>query len=91
MVEPVLQEFKKQGYQVQVQKDFGVTTSEFVDFDRERLLFKMNSNEGPCLCVDDFNGDNLDDFFVGSAKGSVSSLFFLSLIRMEVNYVLDLI
>lgn len=33
MVEPVLQEFKKQGYQVQVQKDFGVTTSEFVDFD----------------------------------------------------------
>ena len=76
MVEPVLQEFKKQGYTVQVQKDFGVTTSEFVDFDRERLLFKMNSNEGPCLCVDDFNGDNLDDFFVGSAKGSVSSLFF---------------
>ena len=33
MVEPVLQEFKKQGYTVQVQKDFGVTTSEFVDFD----------------------------------------------------------
>ena len=36
----------------------------------------MNSNEGPCLCVADFNGDSLDDFFVGSAKGSVPSLFF---------------
>ena len=56
--------------------DFSHLENEFVDFDRERLLFKMNSNEGPCLCVDDFNGDNLDDFFVGSAKGSVSSLFF---------------
>ncbi len=56
--------------------DFSHLENEFVDFDRERLLFKMNSNEGPCLCVDDFNGDSLDDFFVGSAKGSVPSLFF---------------
>ena len=56
--------------------DFSHLENEFVDFDRERLLFKMNSNEGPCLCVADFNGDSLDDFFVGSAKGSVPSLFF---------------
>ncbi len=56
--------------------DYSHLENEFVDFDRERLLFKMNSNEGPCVCVDDFNGDGLDDFFVGSAKGSVSSLFF---------------
>ena len=58
--------------------DYLHTENEFVDFDRERLLFKMNSNEGPCVCVDDFNGDGLDDFFVGSAKGSISSLFFQS-------------
>ena len=59
-----------------IEIDFSHLENEFVDFDRERLLFKMNSNEGPCVCVDDFNGDGLDDFFVGSAKGSVSSLFF---------------
>ena len=59
-----------------IEIDFSHLENEFVDFDRERLLFKMNSNEGPCLCIDDFNGDGLDDFFVGSAKGSVSSLFF---------------
>ncbi len=50
--------------------------NDFVDFDRERLLFKMNSTEGPCLCVSDFNSDGLEDLFVGSARGEVSSIFY---------------
>jgi hypothetical protein len=50
----------------------------FVDFDRERLLFKMNSSEGPCLCKADFNQDGLDDIFIGSAKNQVSKIFFQS-------------
>lgn len=51
----------------------------FVDFDRERLLYKMTSNEGPCTCVADFNDDGREDLFVGSAKGQISSIFFQEL------------
>lgn len=50
----------------------------FVDFDRERLLFKMNSSEGPCLCKADFNQDGLEDLFIGSPKNQVSKIFFQS-------------
>ena len=48
----------------------------FVDFDRERLLFKMNSSEGPCLCSADFNQDGLDDLYIGSAKNQVSKIYY---------------
>ena len=47
----------------------------FVDFDRERLLFHMKSNEGPQIAVADVNGDGMEDFFVGGSKGSSGSLF----------------
>lgn len=55
--------------------DFAHQENEFVDFDRDRLLFNMVSNEGPCLCVGDVNGDGLDDFYVGGAKGQAGALF----------------
>ncbi|WP_276374999.1 VCBS repeat-containing protein [Chryseolinea sp. H1M3-3] len=49
--------------------------NEYVDFDRDRLLFNMVSNEGPCLCTGDVNGDGREDFYVGGAKDQSGRLF----------------
>ena len=61
------------------QINYSHSENNFVDFDRERLLYKMSSNEGPCTCVADFNDDGREDLFVGSAKGQISSIFFQEL------------
>jgi enediyne biosynthesis protein E4 len=55
--------------------DFVHAESEFVDFDRDRLLYNMISNEGPCLCTGDINGDGLDDFYVGGARNQPGALY----------------
>lgn len=47
----------------------------FVDFNSERLMPHMVSTEGPALAVADVNHDQLDDVFIGSAKGSKSILY----------------
>ena len=47
----------------------------FVDFDREPLIPKMLSTEGPLMSVADVNGDGLDDLFIGGAKGQAGALF----------------
>ena len=49
--------------------------NDFVDFDRDRLLFNMISNEGPCLCVGDINNDGRDDYYIGGAKDQAGSLY----------------
>lgn len=55
--------------------NFKHNENDYSDFDIERLLFHMNSADGPKMCKGDVNGDNLDDFFIGNAQGAVGSVF----------------
>ncbi len=55
--------------------DFVHHENAFVDFDREPLIPKLLSTEGPFMAVADVNGDGLDDFFVGGAKEQPSGLY----------------
>ncbi|CAN5585533.1 VCBS repeat-containing protein [soil metagenome] len=55
--------------------DFKHHENDFLDFDREPLMPKLLSTEGPFIAVGDVNGDGLDDIFIGGAKGQASRLF----------------
>jgi len=46
-----------------------------VDFNKTPLLPHLLSRNGPYLAVGDVNGDKLDDFFVGTDFGHVSSVY----------------
>ena len=49
--------------------DFEHNENYYIDFDSERLLPQMFSNEGPCISNHDLNGDGIQDFFICGAKG----------------------
>ena len=53
---------------------FTCKENEFNDFDRDRLLYIMSSNEGPHVAVADLNGDKLDDLYVCGARGESGRL-----------------
>lgn len=54
--------------------DYTHQEAPFVDFDRDRLIFQMLSNEGPRMSKADVNGDGLEDIFIGGAKESSGTL-----------------
>ena len=55
--------------------DFTHKENDFVDFERDRLLFQMLSNEGPHMAVGDVNGDGREDLYVCGAKDTPGALF----------------
>ncbi len=58
--------------------DFVHLENNYVDFDKDRLMFEMNSTEGPCLCKGDVNLDGQEDFFIGGANEQTGALFIQS-------------
>ncbi len=55
--------------------DFTHKENDFNDFERDRLLFQMLSNEGPHMAVSDVNDDGRDDIFISGAKDQPGALF----------------
>lgn len=55
--------------------DFAHKENDFVDFDRDHLIYHMLSTEGPRMTKGDVNGDGREDFFIGGAKDQSGALF----------------
>tara|TARA_A100001011_G_scaffold100766_1_gene106133 strand:- start:908 stop:4075 length:3168 start_codon:yes stop_codon:yes gene_type:complete len=49
--------------------------NEYVDFDKDRLLFHMSSSEGSCLCTGDLNNDSYEDIYIGGSSGYPGEIF----------------
>lgn len=51
------------------------TENDYIDYKLEPLLYRQFSKLGPCIAVSDFDGDQLEDFFVGGAKDVSARIF----------------
>jgi enediyne biosynthesis protein E4 len=51
------------------------SSSSYNDFNKDRLLFEMISNEGPSFAVADFNGDGREDVFISGSANEAGSLW----------------
>ena len=51
------------------------TENNYIDFNRERLIYHMRSNEGGRVGKGDLNGDGLEDLVFPGAKGQVTQVF----------------
>ena len=47
----------------------------YVDFDRDRLIFQMLSTQGPHMAKGDVNKDGLDDIYICGASGQTGALY----------------
>jgi len=45
------------------------------EFDRDRLLYHMQSTQGPAFAVSDINNDGRDDFYLGGSLGNPGSVY----------------
>ena len=59
--------------------NYGITfhhkENDYVDFDRDRLLFQMLSTQGPRIAKGDVNGDGLEDIYICGASGQAGVLY----------------
>lgn len=70
---------KSQGTLLSLAKDANIPfkhkENAFNEFNRERLMYHMNSTQGPALSTADLNDDGLDDLFIGGARGQAGAIF----------------
>jgi len=55
--------------------DFRHVENDFSDFERDKLIFGMISNEGPHTAVGDVNSDGLEDLYICGAKDSPGAMY----------------
>jgi enediyne biosynthesis protein E4 len=55
--------------------DFLHRENDFVDFDRDKLIYHMLSTDGPRIAKSDVNKDGLEDFYICGAKESAGALY----------------
>ncbi len=66
---------KKLFEKIDVSLDYMHQENRFVDFDHERMLYHMNSTQGPKISLADIDGDGKKDVFVSGAKDQPGALF----------------